>query len=405
MKILINAQLPDSGSGGVLEVVRSMAYGFKFINNDKLEVHWLLNDSATWWEDLKLDPKKIHFISKKRISKESQDRKSNYNIMKYFKKLFTGIAFILSFFDLRIILLIYKIKPDLIHFPYQQGFFTNKPFIYQVHDMQHKYLKNNFNLIQLFERNFFWKKFSSKASINLCENKSVAKDIQKFFKVKKNKIRIIPIPPNQADFIGKLWTGQKSDYIIYPAAFWTHKNHIRLVEAFALLSKQQSFLKLVFTGFEHKHARLVKQKILELNIEDRVVFKGNLKRVELINQIQNARLVVIPSLFESYSIPVWEAMIMEVPVIASNIRNVSEQLALKDAYFDPLDIDSISEKINEFIFNNKLISESIKLNKKKLIGFNSINYVKQLIILYENTLSIKKQLNTDTFATNFKIYD
>lgn len=55
--------------------------------------------------------------------------------------------------------------------------------------------------------------------------------------------------------------------------------------------------------------------------------------------------LVMPTLFESVSMPIWEAFSLGVPVVSSNVCALPEQVGDAGLLFDPYNIEDIAEKI------------------------------------------------------------
>lgn len=69
-------------------------------------------------------------------------------------------------------------------------------------------------------------------------------------------------------------------YLFFPAQFWAHKNHIRLLKAMVHL-KENGF-KMVFTGSDQGNAEYIKKKIAEFGLENDVLLLGFVTKNELI---------------------------------------------------------------------------------------------------------------------------
>ncbi len=99
------------------------------------------------------------------------------------------------------------------------------------------------------------------------------------------------------------------------------KGHRYLLEAFALLSKENipSFLILVGTGSEKEQLEILSKK---LGIESSIKFLGMRNDIPEILQIMD--IFVLPSLYEGMSNALMEAMATGLPIIATNIPENKE---------------------------------------------------------------------------------
>ncbi len=129
----------------------------------------------------------------------------------------------------------------------------------------------------------------------------------------------------------------REDFLLYPARPWPHKNHARLVEAFALVRERRPGLRLVLTGVGHDPARL----------PPGVEALGGVTADELVSLYRRAAALVFPSLYEGFGLPPVEAMACGCPVAASSAGALPEVVGDAAVLFDPLDPEAIAAGIDE----------------------------------------------------------
>ena len=134
---------------------------------------------------------------------------------------------------------------------------TSKPFAYTLHDLQEYYYPQNFSWWQRAWRYQVHAQLLGRAERVICESQYVKTDIMRFFGVSEERTVVIAAPPLrqfsadetedelQATRI-RLQLPEK--FLFYPAQFWVHKNHLRLLEAFREVAAEVPDLKLVLTG-------------------------------------------------------------------------------------------------------------------------------------------------------------
>jgi len=101
------------------------------------------------------------------------------------------------------------------------------------------------------------------------------------------------------------------------------KGFATAIEAFSLLKKEGSQAKLVIAGDGPERMKLEKLTN-ELGLNNSVTFKGNLKEEEIYPLFNEATVVIVPSLIESFGLVILEAMQMSRPVIASRVEGIPE---------------------------------------------------------------------------------
>ncbi len=271
-------------------------------------------------------------------------------------------------------------------------FFAVKPFVLTLHDLQEYYFPEFFTLQERIVRFVTTRFLSRKAQKIICESNYVKNDIKKFLKIEDKKIVVLPAPPPanvmniQITEEQKLTVKQKynlpDNYIFYPAAFWQHKNHIKLVEAFKILTVKHHDLHLVLSGSKQKNYSSVVNKIVELNLKDKVLLLGYIEYVDLPYLYLLSRMLIMPSLFESISIPIYEAFALKVPVCASNILAIPEQVSDAGLLFDPYDVNDIAEKICSLLENESMLGNLGNKGYNKIKKYSHENYLANLSQLF-----------------------
>lgn len=114
--------------------------------------------------------------------------------------------------------------------------------------------------------------------------------------------------------------GLGGDFLLYPAQFWPHKNHINLLRALRILRYQHDLdLSLVLTGSDTGNLAHVMKQAVELGLSGQVFFSGFVPRDDL-NALYRASIaLVFPSYFGPDNFPPLEAFALGVPVVAANV--------------------------------------------------------------------------------------
>lgn len=126
-------------------------------------------------------------------------------------------------------------------------------------------------------------------------------------------------------------------YILYPAQFWKHKNHVSLLRAAGELKKQGIIVNLVFTGTDKNAAEEIKDTIEEYSLTEQVTNLGYVTDEQLVYLYRHARAMMFPSFGGPTNIPPLEAMALGCPVAVSNNFAMPEQVGKAGLTFDPAD--------------------------------------------------------------------
>jgi glycosyltransferase involved in cell wall biosynthesis len=231
---------------------------------------------------------------------------------------------------------------------------TSKPFAYTLHDLQEHYYPENFHWWQRIWRYQVHAQLLARACRVICESQQVKTDIVRIFGVPEDRTAVMAAPPLRQfaadENDGRLQAtrvrlGLPEKFLFYPAQFWAHKNHLRLVEAFREVASEAPDLHLVLTGKKRDQYEAIKKAVDQFGLNGRVCHLGYVEQGDLRAIYKLATALIMPSLFESVSIPIYEAFQVGTPVVASNILAIPEQVGDSGLLFDPKSVASIREAI------------------------------------------------------------
>lgn len=136
-------------------------------------------------------------------------------------------------------------------------------------------------------------------------------------------------------------------FLLFPSAPDYRKNLYPTLEAYGLLPEQiKNEYQLVITGsvFPEFKAELL-NRIGLMGLRGNVVVTDYISTDELIALYKNARLLVFPSMYEGFGLPVLEAFVTRLPVVTSNNSSLLEIAKDAAVLVDPFDIQSIADGI------------------------------------------------------------
>ena len=278
------------------------------------------------------------------------------------------------------------LSPAISAYPH---FYMNKPFVFTLHDMQERYYPEFFRKYARLMRWLKNRALARSADKIICESNFVKNDIVKFTRVNENKVSVIQSPPTEEflnyKFESEQFAKVKEKYdlperfIFYPAQCWFHKNHIKLVEAFEIVSRKYDDVYLILTGSQQNNYNNLMVRIVELNLNDRIKHLGYLEYEDLTYVYKMSQFLVMPTLFESVSMPIYEAFALEVAVCSSNVVALPEQVGNAGIVFDPHNISDMAEKMIMYLNDEDLRREKARLGFDRVNGFNHEAYGEKLI--------------------------
>lgn len=157
-------------------------------------------------------------------------------------------------------------------------------------------------------------------------------------------------------------------YILYPAQFWKHKNHISLIRAAGELKKQGIEVTLLFTGSGKNAESEINAAIEEYELTNQVVNLGYVTDNQLVYLYRKARAMMFPSFGGPTNIPPLEAMALGCPVAVSDNFAMPEQVGKAGLYFDPDGHDAIKDCMRRLwmddVLCEKLSAAGLERSKK-----------------------------------------
>lgn len=291
-------------------------------------------------------------------------------------------------------------KIDLMYFPSPRGIRAVKvPYIITVWDLQHRlqpyFPEVSFNGWTFEEREIFYQKYLPKASYILIGNQVGKNQIMNFYNIPDFRIKTIPLPvddsffESHADIDIKQKFNIKNEYIFYPAQFWPHKNHIRLLKALKILNSQGEKYSLVLTGSDQGNLDYINKKTVEMNLQEQVYNLGFVEKEDMISLYKNAACLVFPSFFGPDNIPPLESMALGCPVISSNSEGMQEQLGDAALFFNPCDENEIVECVKK-LQNNEIRTHLVQKGYDLAIQRTSSIYITKLFKIIDDFKSIKE---------------
>lgn len=334
----------------------------------------------------KIDKKNIYILfilSKDREEILNQVQNDNFRIVG------TDIRWHTIEEQLKLPQILNKENLDLVHFPYYSvPFFYNRPFVMTIHDL----IVNHFSTgqastlpfpvyyLKLLAYKFLIAQSARKAKKVIAVSNATKEEIVGHLNVNSSKVAVIY--EGASVFRPKGISTKR--YFLYVGNAYPHKNLDRLIEAFKILNNDA---KLVIVGKEDYFYKRLKKKAQDLRLSDKIIFLQNVSDEELSNLYQNAIALIMPSLMEGFGLPALEAMANKCLVLSSNIPALKEVCGDAAIYFDPHNVEDISEKMKRICSNDSNHrSEKIKMGLDRAKFFSWRKMAKETLAVYEQAV-------------------
>lgn len=209
----------------------------------------------------------------------------------------------------------------------------------------------------------------------MLSSEDAAQDFRRLFPTSKAKIYVQHFTvthPDITNLTPEVVLGKYSidrPYFYSPNQYWAHKNHMVVIDAVAELVKRgRNDILVLFSGKEWDdrnpdYVPSLKQRVVDLGLEDNIRFLGFLDRKEQLVIMKHAQAVIQPSLFEGWSTVIEDAQALGVYVIASNLDVNQEQIQKNVRFFNPHDAISLVNAIEA----DNFVVEPISYAERRLV--------------------------------------
>ena len=263
---------------------------------------------------------------------------------------------------------------------------AGRPIVLTIHDVQYTRYPETFRPIKLR-----WLRWSVPRAI---ERASVIAVPSRFVADSLNVAGVVVVP-NAAPVATTVPTaepllrarlGLPGPVLLYPAITYRHKNHAVVIEAVARLARELPSLRLVLTGRAGPHDAEVERLITSLGIAAMVVRPGRLPVEDLDGLYSFASAMVFPSRYEGFGVPVLEAMVHGVPVIAADATALPEAVGAAGLLVDPDDIDGWVTAIRRVLAEPGLADTLIDHGRAHAAAFSTTRSAAALATAYRGAL-------------------
>ena len=307
-----------------------------------------------------------------------------------------------------------KEKLDLFHSPTGSLPLSYKgKSIVTVHDLaiyQHpEWFPSNFLVGQKFSTKTIVPKSLKKAKKIIAVSRCTKRDIQKNFKIKGDKIKVIyegvefrDLPAREGETCGviskicfddlKAKYGLKDNYLFFIGTIEPRKNIEGIIKAFCNLIKDDKELRekyqLVLAGakgWKHKGVfKVIEECSKNFDGEKTIKYLGYVPAEDKNALPKNASCFVFPSLYEGFGLPVLEALSLGVPTITSKISSLPEIARDVAVLVDPNNTEKISEGMRKILANKKFRDELSRKGAERAKNFSWEKCARETLEVYKS---------------------
>ena len=218
---------------------------------------------------------------------------------------------------------------DLVVFPAPNRMMTEirgTPFIATMWDVGHRDLPEypEFRGREFSSREKLFSENLPRAYRCLVDSDATGEKIARLYGVDSSRIcRIGLLMEESSDANSKRRSESSSSsdpFLLYPAAFWPHKNHGFLLDVMEIVVASRPEMRLVLTGATHDKEVFFRSEIRRRRLENNVEILGFVSPERMKSLYQDARLVVFPSALGPTNLPPLRAAAAGTPALVSEVH-------------------------------------------------------------------------------------
>lgn len=208
------------------------------------------------------------------------------------------------------------------------------------------------DLYSFFDRKIHFYKFryaATKADCVVAISEQTRQDIIKYLKINPGKIKVIyqgcsdvfkqDFSSEEKEIVGKKFNLPEG-FVLNVGTIEERKNALTIIKAIKNIDT-----KLVLVGRKTKYYEQIENYVQQNGLQNKIIHLKNISQKELAIVYQLATVMIYPSVFEGFGIPIIEALFSKTPVITTNSGVFPEAGGPDSVYVNPSDEKEIQQKI------------------------------------------------------------
>jgi glycosyltransferase involved in cell wall biosynthesis/2-polyprenyl-3-methyl-5-hydroxy-6-metoxy-1,4-benzoquinol methylase len=272
------------------------------------------------------------------------------------------------------------------------------PTVSIVYDLQHVAYPSFFTPAEREHRRRFFERVKQTADSIVCISEFSRSVLIEHVATEPERVTAIPIAvhhrlpdlsPAQVEEVRRKYGIGDHPYALYPANFWSHKNHRVLFVALARFFRDHpdTSLHVVLVGSLLDQGETVRDALDRLGLTERVHVLGYVPEEDLAALWKGTFCLLFPSLYEGFGIPVLEAMRYGKPVICSGVASLPEVGGEAVRYIDPRKPGTIVEALRELLERPGYADSLIEAGHERVRLFETDHMIDRYLDTFDEALA------------------
>jgi len=284
-------------------------------------------------------------------------------------------------------------KLDLLHgMAFVTPILAPCPTIVTVYDLSFFYFPDRYPVLQRIYLSSQTRRSCRQARHVISISESGRQDVHKLFGIPMERISVIHpgidsgFYPRSSEEIAAFRARQNLplQYVLHVGTLQPRKSIPTLIRAFARMERQD--LELVLVGGKGWAYDEIFAQVREMGLNERVRFTGYVPDSELPLWYNAASVLVFPSVYEGFGLPVAEAMACGTPVIAANTSAIPEAAGAAARLFQAQDTSVLSSHIETVLDDPHLMATMREHGLQQSRQFSWERAGKEMVDVYRRVL-------------------
>ena len=169
------------------------------------------------------------------------------------------------------------------------------------------------------------------------------------------------------------------------------------MKSIQLLKKKYSHIQLRIAGqmkignlLLDGYSKFILQLVNRYKLQQNILFLGPIDEIQIIKELQNSNVCVVPSFIETYCLSFAEAMIVGVPTVTS-FTGAMPELARhgeESLFYNSIDYNTCATYIDQLIQNKELAEKlSVQARQRRFIENDPNTVVSTQLSIYKNIIT------------------
>jgi len=284
-------------------------------------------------------------------------------------------------------------QPDLLHVQYTAPLNCPVPVIASVHDISFLEHPEYFTWARALQLRLTVPRTMARAVRVLTPSQFSRSAILRAYNIHPSRVKVVPIavsrtfrpvPRDWAAVMVQRRFGIAGPFVLTVGDLQPRKNQLGLIEAYEELiaSCPQIEHQLVIVGKDTWFSDKVHARVRESRFADRIHFTGWVTDDDLVQLYGAGDLMVFPSWYEGFGLPILEAMACGRAVACSNTSAMPEVAEHAALLFDPADTRQMVSAMRDLLLNDQLRGRMERLGLQRSSIFTWERTARQTLEIY-----------------------